>query len=162
MTPRKELFIAIKTALAAIPELELVDLYRKQFQSDFPNEWPAALIRIGAVRWTTMTEQKQEGSCDVEVILYCKDGWMDQHQDTADPDHGLIEIDLIDSIAESLQFLSGDQFKPLQQTTDGEFEVELPGIMAYSVGFSTHIYRRLAPKYTNTQLNLKAGIHVSI
>ena len=34
MTPRKELFIAIKNALKTIPQLEYVDLYRKQFENN--------------------------------------------------------------------------------------------------------------------------------
>lgn len=160
MTPRKELFIAVKAALATIEDLEYVDLFRKQISNGF--EWTAALIRIGKVDWVTMTEQNQEGNCQIDIMLLCKDGWMDQHQDTADPDHGLIEIDLIDSIAEKLQFLKGDQFTPLLQTDDDEDDgFDVPGIMAYRIGFSTMIYRKLKPKYGKLSLNLKPDINVS-
>ena len=62
MTPRKELYIKIKEALTQIPQLELVDLQRKQFSNpkeNYPTYWTAALIEIKAVRWESMVENKQ-------------------------------------------------------------------------------------------------------
>jgi hypothetical protein len=151
ITPRKELFITIKNKLKEIPELEYIDLFRNQFvkndQEDFPSYWTAALIRINRISWETMTEQIQEGKCFIDVILYCKDGWMDQHNNTSDPEDGLMEIDLLDAIAEKLQFLFGEQFKPIQQTEDETEEVSMDEIMSYRQSFSTLLYRRLAPKY---------------
>ena len=70
MTPRKELFIKIKQALMTIPELELVDLERQQMQSDkFPDLFVSALIRINKITYQSMTEQKQEGDANIDVIL---------------------------------------------------------------------------------------------
>ena len=47
ITPRKELFIAIKKALMEIPELELIDLDRGQMSSEhFPHLFVSALINI--------------------------------------------------------------------------------------------------------------------
>ena len=157
MTPRKELFLAIKNALMTIPQLEYVDLYRRQFENngkDFPQYWTAALIRISSIKYETMTEQNQEGNTLVDVIFYCKDGWLDQHSATTDPEGGLIEIDLLDAIAEKLQFLQGSQFKPLQQTEDETEESSMEAVMSYRQSFSTRIYRRLKPKYHNQKLNL--------
>lgn len=157
MTPRKELFITIKTALMTIPQLELVDFFRNQFGSgteNYPECWTAALIRVGTIDYETMTEQKQEGTLSIDIILYCRDGWMDQHNTTADPEHGFMEIDLQDAIAEKLQFLHGDQFKPLQQSSDDTEEATAEGVMSFVATFTTRIYRRLAPKYTNTKLTL--------
>ena len=154
MTPRKELFIKIKTALALIPQLELVDLQRKQFSNpkeNYPTYWTAALIDIKNITWETMVEQKQEGKCNVEIILYCKDGWLDQHNGTNDDEDGLIEIDLIDTIVEQLQFLQGDYFKPLHQTAD-ETEDSDGEIMSYKISFSTVLYRKINPKYTFKKL----------
>ncbi len=154
MTPRKELFIKIKEALALIPQLELVDLQRKQFSNpkeNYPTYWTAALIDIKNINWESMVEQKQEGKCNVEITLYCKDGWMDQHDGTADNEHGLIEIDLIDTIVEQLQFLQGDYFKPLEQTAD-ETEDSDGEIMSYKISFSTVLYRKINPKYTSKKL----------
>ena len=154
MTPRKELFIKIKEVLALIPELELVDLQRKQFSNpkeNYPTYWTAALIDIKNITWETMVEQKQEGKCNVEIILYCKDGWLDQHSGTNDEEDGLIEIDLIDIIVEQLQFLQGDYFKPLHQTAD-ETEDTDSEIMSYKISFSTLLYRKVNPKYTLKKL----------
>ena len=154
MTPRKELFIKIKEVLALIPELELVDLQRKQFSNpkeNYPTYWTAALIDIKNITWETMVEQKQEGKCNVEITLYCKDGWLDQHNGTNDDEHGLIEIDLIDTIVEGLQFLQGDYFKPLHQTAD-ETEDSDGEIMSYKISFSTLLYRKINPKYTFKKL----------
>lgn len=154
MTPRKELFIKIKEALANISELELVDLQRKQFSNEkenYPTFWTAALIDIKSIAWESMVEQKQEGFCNVDVTLYCKDGWLDQHNGTADQEHGLIEIDLIDKIVEKLQFLHGEYFKPLHQTAD-ESEDSDGEIMSYKISFSTVLHRKINPKFTLKKL----------
>lgn len=156
MTPRKELFIKIKQALTNIPDLELVDLQRQQFNNpkqNYPSYWTAALIAIKSIAWETMVEQSQEGTCDIEVTLYCKDGWLDQHNDTADAEHGLIEIDLIDAIVEQLQFLQGSCFQPLQQTAD-ESEDGDGEIMSYKITFSTVVHRKINPKYTLKKITL--------
>ena len=156
MTPRKELYIKIKEALTQIPQLELVDLQRKQFSNpkeNYPTYWTAALIEIKAVRWESMVENKQEGECTVDVILYTKDGWLDQHDTTADDDHGLVEIDLQDTIVENLQFLKGDYFKPLQLTNEVN-EDEDSEMMSYRLSFSTLIYRRINPKYSNRTITI--------
>lgn len=153
MTPRKELFIAVKTALMQIAEFELVDLDRRQFQSDrFPHIMVSALIKISKISWETMTESNQEGDCNVEVTLYCRDGWMDQHNGTEDAEHGLIEIDLLDAIAEKLQFLSGDQFTKLQQFEDETEDQDMDGIFSYRQSFNCSIYRKLGNKYSLKKL----------
>ncbi|QYS86315.1 hypothetical protein JJC03_15545 [Flavobacterium oreochromis] len=156
MTPRKELFIKVKQALSDnVPELEKVDLQRKQFsnpESEYGTVWTAALIAISSIRWESMVEQKQEGTCTVDVTLYCKDGWLDQHNGTADDEHGLIEIDLIDKMVESLQFLQGDYFKVLELSE--EVAGEENGIMTYTLSFTTNIYRRINPKYGKASLSI--------
>ena len=145
ITPRKELFIAIKKALMEIPELELIDLDRGQMSSEhFPHLFVSALINI-----------KQEGRAEVEVTLYCRDGWANQHQYSKDFVEGLNEIDLLDKIAEKLQFLYGEQFKALEQTEDETQSQTMDGIFAYTQRFSTKIYRKLAPKYTLIKIKLK-------
>lgn len=157
MTPRKELFITIKNKLKEIPQLELIDLFRDQFrdtENDFPSYWTAALIRINKITYETMTEQNQEGNCSIDVILYCKDGWMDQHNNTSDPEDGLMEIDLLDAIAEKLQFLKGEQFKPLLQTDDETEQITMEAIMSYRQSFKTNIYRKIASKYTTKKINI--------
>lgn len=156
MTPRKEIYIKIKEALKQIPELELVDLQRKQFSNpkeNYPTYWTAALIEIKAIRWESMVENKQEGECTVDVILYTKDGWLDQHDTTADAEHGLVEIDLQDAIVENLQFLKGDYFKPLELTNEVN-EDEDSEMMSYRLSFSTLIYRRINPKYSTRKITI--------
>lgn len=149
MTPRKALFIAVKEALMTIPQLELVDLDRGQFADEkYPNLFVSALISIQRIGYETMTEQMQEGKTEVRVTLYCRDGWRDQHNGTADPGHGLMEIDLLDAIAEKLQFLHGSHFKPLQQTEDETQDLGMHGMFAFSQTFDTRIFRPLNKKYT--------------
>lgn len=155
MTPRKELFIKIKKALMGIPELELIDLNRGQLKGqNHPQLFVAALIQIGSISWETMTEQNQEGRAVVEVTLHCRDGWMNQYQNTQDIEEGLNEIDLLDKIAERLQFLKGEQFKPLEQTSDEVVEQGMGGIFIYKQSFSTMIYRKLKPKYQPVKVSL--------
>ncbi|MGM8362124.1 hypothetical protein ACSV4D_09440 [Flavobacterium sp. ARAG 55.4] len=156
MTPRKELFIKVKEALAQLPELELVDLQRKQFSNpkeNCPSYFTAALIEIKAIKWETMVEQKQEGKATVDVTLYTKDGWMDQFNGTSDPESGLIEIDIIDNITEQLQGLKGDYFKALD-LTDEESIDETSEMMSYRLSFSTVIYRKVNPKYSPKKLSI--------
>jgi hypothetical protein len=157
MTPRKELFIKTKLALAELPILELVDLQRKQFsmpKENYPSYFTAALVEIKAITWQTMVEQKQEGKATVEVIFYCKDGWMEQYSGTADPEHGLIEIDVIDSIVEKLQGLRGDTFKQLdlsnEESVDEAFEM-----MSYKLSFSTTIYRHINPRFNSKKISIQ-------
>ena len=157
MTPRKELFTKIQEALKnGVQELELVDLQRKQFanpEKNYPNYWTSALIDIKAIRWESMVENKQEGECTVDVTLYCKDGWLDQHDGTADANGGLTEIDLIDSMVESLQFLKGDYFKPLELSNESSEDVDSE-IMSYTLSFTTLIYRRVNPRYSNRTITI--------
>ena len=154
MTPRKELFIKTKEALMTIPELELVDFYRNQFsdsKDNYPDIWTAALIKINAIQWQSMTEGIQEGNASIDITLYCKDGWMDQHSGTSDPEHGLIEIDLMDLIAEKLHGLKGDYFKPLD-LTDDEPDKEEADVLSFRLSFSTVLYRRLNYGYKKVKL----------
>lgn len=156
MTPRKELFIKIKEALAQLPELELVDLQRKQFnqpKENIPSYFTSALIEIKAIKWETMVEQKQVGNATVDVTFYCKDGWMDQHNGTTDPEHGLIEIDVIDTITEQLQGLKGDYFKPLDLSNEETVD-EADEMMSYRLSFTTVIYRKINPKYSARKLSI--------
>ncbi|MDK7675095.1 hypothetical protein QP547_04630 [Weeksella virosa] len=149
MTPRTELYIKIKEVLKTIPALEYVALFRNQLSNPerFPDLWTAALIKINAIEYTTMTEENQEGNCSVEIYLYTKDGFTDQHATTEDSDEGLIELELLDSITEKLQFLKGDYFKPLKQSTDEALDQELDGIMSYVLRFDTQIYRSVNKNY---------------
>lgn len=149
MTPRKELYILIKDALKTIPELEYVGLFRNQFSDPrrFPNIWTGALIRINSIQWETMTEENQEGNCTIDILLYTKDGFTDQHHLSEDLDSGLAELELLDNVSEKIQFLKGDYFKPLQQSADETLEQTLDGIMSYSLSFQTRIYRSLNKKY---------------
>lgn len=156
MTPRKELFIAVRNAVASIPELEFVDLQRKQFselKENFGSYYTAALIAIKQITWEQMVEQRQEGNCTLEIILYTKDGWMDQHFNTADGDDGLMEIDLQDKIIEKVLFLHSESFKPIQLVNETP-EDEDSEMLSYKLTFSTTIYRVIKPRYQNRTLTI--------
>lgn len=157
MTPRKELFLVIRDKLATINGLEMVDLQRNQYaagKENYPQYFTACLIKIASLQWETMTEQLQEGKATIEVVLYTQDGFADQHFGTADNSDGLAEIDLIDEVAENLQFLKGEYFKPLQQTGDEPEEVDVTGIMAHKLSFSAMVYKKTAPKYQTKNITI--------
>lgn len=157
-TPRKELFIAIKEALKAVEGLELIDLQRGQFdhpEGNYPEIWTAALIQIMPIRYTTMTEHIQEGECEFHIDFYCKDGWTDQYLGTTDPQHGLIELDILDQITDALQFLHGEQFKPIEQTAEEELSLNEDGIMSYRISFSTIIYRQTQYPFLKKKISIK-------
>ncbi|MFJ1474050.1 hypothetical protein ACILE9_07270 [Capnocytophaga cynodegmi] len=156
-TPRKELFIAIKKALKPIKGLELIDLQRGQFdtpENGYPEIWTAALIQIMPIRYSTMTQHVQEGECEFHIDFYCKDGWTDQHLGTADPEDGLMELDILDQITDALQFLYGDQFKPIEQVSEEELRINDDGIMSYRLTFSTMIYRQTKYPYQKQKIKL--------
>lgn len=147
MTPRKELFIKVKKALTEIEQMELVDYDRGQFDNgkkNYPDIWTGCLIAIRNIRYEMMSDGngRLEGKATLDVTLYCKDGWMDQHNGTADQQHGLMEIDLIDYIVDALQFLLGDSFKPLQLSDENIVDTGEGGIMAYRLTFETIIYKK--------------------
>ena len=158
MTPVKEIFIEVQKALKPITKLELIDLDRKQFDSgkeNYPGCFTAALIKMPRIEYKPMTEQRKEGVTDVEIILYCKDGWMHQHQKTADPDNGLIEIELIDEIVNALEGLSGESFTQLKQILEEENEISEDDLMSFRIVFSTNVFKTVNKKQTNKKLTIK-------
>lgn len=157
MTPRKEIYIAIKEVLKAIPEMDFVDYHRNQFdngEDSYPSCFTACLIRINRVDWVTMTQEGQQGETTVDVVFYCLDGYLDQYAGTGDDESGLIEIELIDDIADTLQFLKGDQFKPLEQISDEPDEISPKGTMSYTLSFKTMLYRKTPSNYTRKKITL--------
>ena len=157
MTPRKEIYIKIKEALTELPELELVDLFRKQFDTDASKlpQWTAALIKVNRITWEYLVEQRQEGTADIDIMLYTKDGWLNQQNGTNDADSGLIEIDLIDSICEKLDGLSGDSFNSIKIVSDEVDNNSTAGIMSYRITVKCTIYRKLNDKFTKRQIGFR-------
>jgi len=156
MTPRKELFLAVRDAIATITGIELVDLQRKQFNQPkefYGSLYTAALIGIKQIIWGQMVEQRQEGNCTFEVILYTKDGWMDQFANTEDIANGLMEIDLQDSIIEKVLFLHSDNFKPIMLVNEAP-EDEDSQMLSYKLTFSTTIYRVIKPRYSTKTITI--------
>ena len=156
-TPRKELFVKVKKALATIEGIELIDLQRGQFynpENGYPEIWTAALIQVMPIAYETMTQHVQEGECEFHIDFYCKDGWTDQHLGTADPEEGLMELDILDKITDTIQFLQGEQFKPVQQVREEELRLSDDGIMSYRITFTTRIYRQTPYPYEPKKLKL--------
>lgn len=156
MTPRKEIFVNTKQALGLIETLELIDLQRGQFDREdrqYPNCYTAALIQVMPIRYETMTEHVLEGDCTFHIDFYCKDGWMDQFKGNTGEEHGLIEIDVLDAITNTVQFIQGEYFKPVQLVSEEELRISEDGIMSYRLTFSTKIYKRLNYAYQNMNLN---------
>ena len=157
MTPRKELFIKVKQALATIEGIELIDLQRGQFdnpENGYPEIWTAALIQVMPIAYETMTQHVQEGECEFHIDFYCKDGWTDQHLGTVDLEEGLMELDILDKITDTIQFLQGEQFKPVQQVREEELRLSDDGIMSYRITFTTHIYRQTPYPYEPKKIKL--------
>lgn len=154
MTPRKELYIAVKSALKSVSKLEMIALNRNQFAEDFPELWTAALIDIANIDWEMMTNNGAEGNTLLEVTLYCKDGFSDQFEGSKDDEDGFTEIDLLDDITETLSFLKGTQFKPLVLTKDEKVSQENAGIFAYKLSFETQLYRKINYHYTAKKVTI--------
>ncbi|WP_286803367.1 MULTISPECIES: hypothetical protein [Sphingobacterium] len=154
MTPKKELYLSIRNQIGAIAGIEYIDINRNQFgpgKDNYPQYYTSSLIRITGITWETMVEQRQEGLATIEIILYTLDGFADQLFGTADQDDGMTEIDLIDEIADKIQFLEGETFRPLQQMDEGSIDTDIDGIMAYRMTFNCLVYRKTAPRYTKIQ-----------
>jgi hypothetical protein len=160
MTSRKQLFLDTRERLATIPELEVIDYHRNQMTNgtnQYPNQFTIALIKIGVTDFVTMTESIKDGSnATVEIHLYIKDGWMDQHQDTTDPHGGLIEIDLIDKIEEALEDMQGDDYRPLKVSQEDEIPNDGEPMMGFIIRFNTKIFKRINYKYTKRQIQIQS------
>lgn len=153
MTPLKELFITARDRLKNLPDLEYIDLYRGQFENSensYPNLFRAALIRINGIDYTPMTQGIQEGVAALDILIYSFDRFADQHQDTSDPQEGLADIDLIDTITGELVGLSGQTFRPLSLTQQGIEETDFT--LAYKVSFTAPVYFKLKQGYTPQRL----------
>jgi hypothetical protein len=158
MTSRKRLFLDVQNQLKTVTELEVIDYHRNQFAegvNQYPNQYTAALIKIDVTDYASMTEGIKEGSnAIVEIHLYIKDGWMDQHQNTSDPEGGLIEIDLIDKIEEALENLTGNDYRPLKVIQEDEIPNEGEPIMGFIIKFGTKIFKRINYGYTKTAIQI--------
>ena len=155
MTPAKELFIAIQARLKTIAKLELIDLDRNQFnkgRDEYPGCFTAALIKTPRIEYETLVGQTKEGNAEIEIILYCKDGWLDQHQNTSDIENGLIEIDLIDDIVNTLEGLQGISFNSLQQVSESENEVAEDDLLSFSIVFNAKVFKTINKKFTNSNV----------
>lgn len=160
MTPKKEIFLKIRDVLKDIVGIEYVDLHRNQFEAgkeNYPQYLTACLVKITSIQWQTMVEQLQEGNASVEITLYTLDGFADQHAGTADNSDGLAEIELIDDIAEKIQFLHGNSFQPLQQVSEEDEQTELVGLIAYKLTFNALVYRKTAARYSKVANPLKGN-----
>lgn len=158
MTPRKEVFVKIKKALSTIKAIELVDLNRNQFDTidgNNPGCFTAALISPPNINYDTMVEQTKEGSANIEILLFVKDGWLNQHQTTEDDEDGFNEIDLIDIVTETLELLQGDCFKPLELIEESENDISVKSLMSYRLVFNTSIYKKVNAKYNKKKLTLQ-------
>jgi len=147
MTPRKEIYLAIKDELVTIPEIGYVDLHRNQFapgKESYPPHAVACLVKVVAIQWDAMSEQMQEGSALVEATLYLFETHPNPEVVGVD---SLVAMDLIDAITAKLRFLKGELFKPLEQMLDESLETEVDGLLAYKLSFISTIYKRTAPKY---------------
>jgi hypothetical protein len=151
MAIRKDIYIAIKGFLKTIEKLELIDLQKGQFEGKIPdvfgNLYTACLIEIGTIDWETMTNQNQEGKATISVYLYVKDGYAHQHEGTTDRNDGFSEIELIDTVVETLHGKQGQCFKALLLTKEQAIDNPSNGIMAYQLDFETWCYNSLPKKY---------------
>lgn len=155
MTPRKELFIEVKKALKSMPELELVDLQRNQMNnSQLANFFVFALISINATEWKCRTEQNLEGEATLLIDLYCRDGWQKHQQSSQYLGEELMEIDLIERMAETLQFLSGKLFQSLTLKSDEVITNSINGMFQYRLSFSCKLYHKLKPFYKNRKITI--------
>lgn len=157
MTPRKEIYTRIKEALTELQELELVDLFRKQFDTDPSKllQWTAALIKVNRITWDYLAEQRHEGTVDIDIILYIKDGWLNQQNDSNDEDNSLIEFDLIDSVCQKLDGLSGNSFNGIKIVSDELDNNNLLGIMSYRITGTCTIYLKLDDKFPKRQIDFR-------
>ena len=63
-----------------------------------------------------------------------------------------MELDILDKITDTIQFLQGEQFKPVQQVREEELRLSDDGIMSYRITFTTHIYRQTPYPYKPKKL----------
>ncbi len=151
MPIRKDIYLNVKEHLKAIKTVELIDLYRGQFGGGIPevygNIYTACLIDISSIEWETMTGQKQEGNLSISIYLYVKDGFAHQFQGSSDHNNGFNEIDLIETIVNTLQFIKTDGFKPLELSREDSLGSPIKGLMSYKLEFNTRCYHILPQKF---------------
>ncbi len=71
MAALKELFLAVKTQLETVTEIEDVALYNSQFDNEtteHPYLYPNAFIEYSAIDWTGRAKQSQE--VDIELTIH--------------------------------------------------------------------------------------------
>lgn len=116
---RKQIFMAIANALAAIPEVQFVDLWNNQVQllnggSAFP--FNAVFVEFEVVEWKQLNMGARRGSLAVRLHVVTRA--VPTHGHT-DPKMGeaLAVFDLLDTINATMQGLHGENFSGFMLTT---------------------------------------------
>ena len=68
-----------------------------------------------------------------------------------------MELDILDKITDTIQFLQGEQFKPVQQVREEELRLSDDGIMSYRITFTTRIYRQTPYPYAGRRLQIASN-----
>ena len=158
MEPKEEIYLLIRDRISEISDIEYVDFNRGQYapgKETYPAYDIACLIGIANIQWQTMTEQLQEGVATVEVTLYTRDGFAATHFGTENENDSLAALTLANQIAEKLQLLKGNLFKPLEQIKEENLEININAIAAYKLTFTTLIYRKTTSRYSTIENPLK-------
>ena len=152
MGVRQKLYNTIMAEISSLEKFELIDLQKGQLdnpQKTFGTIYTAALVEVDDIVWEDKSNDVKEGKAIVNVYIYTKDGFLDQFVGTPDANFGLPEIDLQENVADKLENLKGEGFKPLYLSNEGALPSPHYGIMAYKLEFTTWVYKQLKQRYVS-------------
>lgn len=118
--PKKELYLAIKTAIKGKLPLAFIDLQKGQFlkeKENLPVPLPAALIEISSVNWVEFSTKAQKGQGKFEVEFYIPNV-ENTFDDSESETESLDFLALWDSIFLGVNGIKGDKFNYVERTGD--------------------------------------------
>ncbi len=120
--PKKDLYLAIKTAIKGKLPLAFIDLQKGQFlkpTEDIPVPLPAVLIEISDVRWKEYSTKAQEGEGQIKIDLYLANAQNTFDESEAEDDT-LNMLDANNDVFTSVNGLNGIGFSYIERINEGK------------------------------------------
>lgn len=110
-------------------------------EKQYPFNFPAGFISIGRIQWEDMTLNVQEGNVLIDVYLFFNK-FGDTFEGATDKEDSFADIDVVETIADELQWLEGSPFKELTLVIEEDLaeRYNRPG---WKLTFKTIVYKQV-------------------
>lgn len=143
---RKELHNAFAAKLDSNAQVKWADMWKNQVtkaRNKYPFNYPATFVSIRSVPWQDMTFNVKEGTATVDVYIFF-DKYGDTFEGASDKANSLLMLDLLDTLANDLHWLTGESFGETTQIGEEDLtdRYDRP---AHRLTFQCQVGKRITP-----------------